>query len=79
MVGQQPFGGGRASGTNQKAGSAALLANFVLMRCVKEEFCGGGGNCKYGAGAGAGDGGGNVEDEDDGDWDWGVEYPSNLA
>ena len=38
MVGQQPFGGARASGTNDKAGSANLLARFVSMRSVKEEF-----------------------------------------
>ncbi|KAF8469037.1 delta-1-pyrroline-5-carboxylate dehydrogenase [Kalaharituber pfeilii] len=40
VVGQQPFGGGRASGTNDKAGSAALLSRFVSMRSVKEEFVG---------------------------------------
>ena len=39
MVGQQPFGGARASGTNDKAGSVNLLARFVSMRSVKEEFC----------------------------------------
>lgn len=38
VVGQQPFGGSRASGTNDKAGSANLLARFVNMRSVKEEF-----------------------------------------
>lgn len=38
VVGQQPFGGARASGTNDKAGSAALLGRFVSMRSVKEEF-----------------------------------------
>ncbi|EFQ90134.1 hypothetical protein CFE70_002035 [Pyrenophora teres f. teres 0-1] len=38
VVGQQPFGGSRASGTNDKAGSATLLARFVNMRAVKEEF-----------------------------------------
>ncbi|KAJ4301844.1 1-pyrroline-5-carboxylate dehydrogenase [Kalmusia sp. IMI 367209] len=38
VVGQQPFGGSRASGTNDKAGSATLLARFVNMRSVKEEF-----------------------------------------
>lgn len=32
VVGQQPFGGGRSSGTNDKAGSAALLGRFVSMR-----------------------------------------------
>ncbi|KAJ4354599.1 1-pyrroline-5-carboxylate dehydrogenase [Didymosphaeria variabile] len=38
VVGQQPFGGSRASGTNDKAGSATLLSRFVNMRSVKEEF-----------------------------------------
>lgn len=38
VVGQQPFGGARASGTNDKAGSATLLSRFVSMRSVKEEF-----------------------------------------
>jgi 1-pyrroline-5-carboxylate dehydrogenase len=38
VVGQQPFGGSRASGTNDKAGSANLLARFVNMRAIKEEF-----------------------------------------
>ncbi|KAI9885144.1 MAG: hypothetical protein M1823_003074 [Watsoniomyces obsoletus] len=38
VVGQQPFGGARASGTNDKAGSATLLGRFVSMRAVKEEF-----------------------------------------
>ena len=40
VVGQQPFGGARASGTNDKAGSAALLARFVSMRAIKEDFGG---------------------------------------
>ncbi|CAG8477665.1 4352_t:CDS:10 [Paraglomus occultum] len=38
VVGQQPFGGGRASGTNDKAGSRALLYRFVSMRSIKENF-----------------------------------------
>ncbi|KAI0206211.1 delta-1-pyrroline-5-carboxylate dehydrogenase 1 [Astrocystis sublimbata] len=38
VVGQQPFGGARASGTNDKAGSQALLGRFVSMRSIKEEF-----------------------------------------
>nr|POE47365.1 delta-1-pyrroline-5-carboxylate dehydrogenase, mitochondrial [Quercus suber] len=38
VVGQQPFGGARASGTNDKAGSANLLARFVSMRAIKEAF-----------------------------------------
>lgn len=37
VVGQQPFGGARASGTNDKAGSAAILSRFVSMRSMKEE------------------------------------------
>lgn len=39
VVGQQPFGGARASGTNDKAGSANLLSRFVSTRSIKEEFC----------------------------------------
>ncbi|ORY13732.1 delta 1-pyrroline-5-carboxylate dehydrogenase-like protein [Clohesyomyces aquaticus] len=38
VVGQQPFGGSRASGTNDKAGSANLLGRFVSVRAIKEEF-----------------------------------------
>lgn len=38
VVAQQPFGGARASGTNDKAGSANLLSRFVSMRSIKEEF-----------------------------------------
>jgi 1-pyrroline-5-carboxylate dehydrogenase len=38
VVGQQPFGGGRASGTNDKAGSVNLLTRFVSVRSIKEEF-----------------------------------------
>ncbi|KAG9232901.1 Aldehyde/histidinol dehydrogenase [Amylocarpus encephaloides] len=38
VVGQQPFGGARASGTNDKAGSINILTRFVSMRSVKEEF-----------------------------------------
>ena len=38
VVGQQPFGGSRASGTNDKAGSQNLLSRFVSMRSVKEDF-----------------------------------------
>ncbi|GAB7350935.1 hypothetical protein MBLNU459_g1444t1 [Dothideomycetes sp. NU459] len=40
VVGQQPFGGARASGTNDKAGSANLLSRFVSMRAIKEDFLG---------------------------------------
>ncbi len=38
VVGQQPFGGGRASGTNDKAGSALNLYRWVSPRCIKENF-----------------------------------------
>ena len=38
VVGQQPFGGGRASGTNDKAGSATNLLRWVSMRSMKETF-----------------------------------------
>ena len=38
VVGQQPFGGGRASGTNDKAGSSMNLLRWVSMRTVKETF-----------------------------------------
>ena len=38
VVGQQPFGGGRASGTNDKAGSALNLWRWVSQRTVKETF-----------------------------------------
>lgn len=40
VVGQQPFGGSRESGTNDKAGSANLLSRFVSARAIKEEFVG---------------------------------------
>jgi 1-pyrroline-5-carboxylate dehydrogenase len=36
VVGQQPFGGGRASGTNDKAGSKLNLTRWVTARTVKE-------------------------------------------
>ncbi|KAJ1932508.1 1-pyrroline-5-carboxylate dehydrogenase, partial [Linderina macrospora] len=36
VVGQQPFGGSRASGTNDKPGSANLLYRFLSPRSVKE-------------------------------------------
>jgi 1-pyrroline-5-carboxylate dehydrogenase len=38
LVGQQPFGGARASGTNDKAGSVLNLMRWVSMRAVKENF-----------------------------------------
>ncbi|KAI9508151.1 delta-1-pyrroline-5-carboxylate dehydrogenase [Russula earlei] len=40
VVGQQPFGGGRASGTNDKAGSIAIFYRFVSARSIKENFVG---------------------------------------
>ncbi len=38
VVGQQPFGGGRASGTNDKAGAVNNLLRWVSPRTVKETF-----------------------------------------
>ncbi len=38
VVGQQPFGGARASGTNDKAGSKLNLTRWVSARTVKENF-----------------------------------------
>lgn len=38
VVGQQPFGGGRASGTNDKAGSILNLLRWVSPRTIKETF-----------------------------------------
>ena len=38
VVGQQPFGGGRASGTNDKAGAAQNLLRWTSMRAIKETF-----------------------------------------
>ena len=38
VVGQQPFGGGRGSGTNDKAGSAINLLRWVSPRSIKENF-----------------------------------------
>jgi 1-pyrroline-5-carboxylate dehydrogenase len=38
VVGQQPFGGARASGTNDKAGSKMNLLRWVSARTVKETF-----------------------------------------
>ena len=38
VVGQQPFGGGRASGTNDKAGSAMNLLKWMSARTIKETF-----------------------------------------
>jgi 1-pyrroline-5-carboxylate dehydrogenase len=38
VVGQQPFGGGRASGTNDKAGSKMNLLRWISARTLKETF-----------------------------------------
>jgi 1-pyrroline-5-carboxylate dehydrogenase len=38
VVGQQPFGGARASGTNDKAGSMTNLLRWVSARAIKETF-----------------------------------------
>ena len=38
VVGQQPFGGARASGTNDKAGSIFNLVRWVSQRTIKENF-----------------------------------------
>ena len=38
VVGQQPFGGARASGTNDKAGSSLNLTRWISSRSIKETF-----------------------------------------
>ena len=38
VVGQQPFGGSRASGTNDKAGSILNLQRWTSPRSIKESF-----------------------------------------
>ena len=38
VVGQQPFGGARASGTNDKAGAVQNLLRWVSPRAIKETF-----------------------------------------
>lgn len=38
VVGQQPFGGARGSGTNDKAGSISIFYRFVQARSIKETF-----------------------------------------
>ncbi len=38
VVGQQPFGGARGSGTNDKAGSYLNLIRWVNARTIKENF-----------------------------------------
>jgi 1-pyrroline-5-carboxylate dehydrogenase len=39
VVGQQPFGGARASGTNDKAGSWLNLLRWTSVRTIKENLC----------------------------------------
>jgi len=39
IVGQQPFGGSRGSGTNDKAGSIFNLLRWTSVRSLKENFC----------------------------------------
>jgi 1-pyrroline-5-carboxylate dehydrogenase len=39
VVGSQPFGGSRASGTNDKAGSPLTLERWVTPHAIKESFC----------------------------------------
>lgn len=38
VVGQQPFGGARGSGTNDKAGSPLNLFRWISARTIKENF-----------------------------------------
>src|SRR5690606_17459828 len=38
VVGQQPFGGARTSGTNDKAGSQLILSRWLSVRSIKENF-----------------------------------------
>lgn len=38
VVGQQPFGGSRASGTNDKVGSLNLLTRFASVRSIKDDY-----------------------------------------
>jgi 1-pyrroline-5-carboxylate dehydrogenase len=38
VVGQQPFGGARASGTNDKSGSMSIFYRFASARSIKENF-----------------------------------------
>ncbi len=40
VVGQQPFGGARGSGTNDKAGSMSIFYRFVNARSIKENLVG---------------------------------------
>ncbi|KAI5920644.1 Aldehyde/histidinol dehydrogenase [Camillea tinctor] len=38
VVGQQPFGGSRDSGTNDKSGTVALVQRYTSVRTIKEDF-----------------------------------------
>ncbi|MDZ7774442.1 MAG: aldehyde dehydrogenase family protein [Bacteroidales bacterium] len=38
VVGQQPFGGSRSSGTNDKAGSVLNLSRWITQRAIKENL-----------------------------------------
>lgn len=38
VVGQQPFGGGRMSGTNDKAGSSSYVQKWTSVQSIKETF-----------------------------------------
>lgn len=38
VVGQQPFGGSRDSGTNDKSGTMGMLYRYTSIRTIKEEF-----------------------------------------
>ena len=38
VIGQQPFGGARASGTNDKAGSVINMQRWLSPRTIKEQF-----------------------------------------
>ncbi|XDG06185.1 hypothetical protein ABKA04_005800 [Annulohypoxylon sp. FPYF3050] len=38
VVGQQPFGGSRDSGTNDKTGTVALVGRYTSVRTIKEDF-----------------------------------------
>lgn len=38
LVGAQPFGGSRGSGTNDKVGSLSLLSRFASVRAIKDEY-----------------------------------------
>jgi 1-pyrroline-5-carboxylate dehydrogenase len=40
VVAQQPFGGSRGSGTNDKVGSVNVLLRFASIRAIKEDFVG---------------------------------------